>query len=510
MKVLLINLVREIYWKDRENIEFQILLEKIKSLAEVELFSMSENSINNIINLRHETFIEKDIYIFMIDFNADAVIIDTIYTLSTFIKAHNENAKIVLIGERAALHAKQIIEDCNEIDYIFVGEVEDIATKIVDVCDHPSLSVIQKKSEISNELIRPKRDVKLIKEVKSAKVRTTRGCYGDCLFCIDKGSIGITKIRMMKEVVEEIENIIKKCNIKKISFCDNSFEDPDYIEKTRIKEFLKLIKERNLKLYFECSIRAESFKTPNDFELLKEMSKCGFYRIIVGYESGCAEDLRFFKKRATVEDNLRTAKFLRECKINTILPPGFIMFHPLSTVESLQQNYSFLKSINKGYNMLAVCSFLKVFPGSRMHMVLKEKQLVEERCSYKDLVPYFYENQEIAQLANLLYKERYTSKAVEMAMRIEDMRDLLAQAQKKYVNWKGIEEFEKTIETISKEVSGYVEDFFESCLNNMCNFEFINRKYKELEHKVQNIRCYEGLRKFVLSNLSNCELDYLI
>lgn len=511
MNIALFNVVRDIYWNDRENIELEMLKTFIKPMAHVSLITVSERMIDEMID-NSEDIKRTNACVFYLDFNADERVIDGIFRISNYVKNKNKNILTFLLGQRAFIHSGDIMKECSSIDYILGGEVEDeygvIISKCLEQLKENDKKITNKRN--NNELVCPDREEKVIKELKTAKVRTTRGCYGNCSFCIDKGCIGISKMRDMASVVNEIEQINIKYDVKKICIYDNSFEDPDYKDKKRIREFLKLVKEKNLKLYFDCSIRAESFNTEDDYKLLHEMSEIGFYKIIVGFESGNEDDLVFFNKRATVKDNLRIASFLDDCKINYVMPPGFIMFHPLSSKKSLIDNYDFLKRINKGYCMLAVCSFLKVFPESKMHFILREKELVIKDSSYKSLIDYKYANSEISEFANYLYKMRYESKAVEVGMKIDSLKNLVAQLNKGYSEWKGICELEKEVTHISNTMTEYVSCFFEECINNLNDIQYIKEKYDELEKRAKSIKVNNLIRNFVLLNHDNDEIKYLL
>lgn len=510
MNILLLNFVRQIYWSDRENIELEILKRKLDSMCTVKLMTISENEIEQY---------EKDVvvcqkhnaYIFSVDFNTNSEIFDGIFQFSQFVKKVNSDALIFLIGKRAYLHSDCIIQECITIDYIVEGEPEDISDIIYKICmGEENYDKVIKISGGNNPLVRPSRNNMLISELKFAKIRTTRGCNGDCLFCIDKDGVGIKKIRTIKDVIEEIKEIVSTCNIKKICIYDNSFEDPYYTDKSRIREFINEIKNNNLKLYFDCSIRAESFKTSEDLELLKEMSRCGFYKIIVGFESGNISDLNFYHKRATLEDNYRIADFLNQAKINYIMPPGFIMFNPFTSIQSLLENYNFLKSINKGYSFFAFCSFLKVFTNSKMHQYLKNRGVTCYVESYRELVKYNYINKNVEKFADFLFEKRYTSITLSIGLQIDKLKDLVSQVTKKYVAWKDIDVIKANIDEICRLLEEYISIFWEFSIYNINDMQKIEAKYFELEEKSAKLSPQKCLKKFIAANYGQEELNYLI
>lgn len=510
VKILLINLVRQIYWFDRENIELQILKNKLMKRCGVKILTISEDYVDSF-EREKSKYKDFDACVFWIDFNTDSRIFDRIFQISQFIKRENQRIINFMIGQRSYLHSDSILKECPIIDYIIDGDPEDIDDIILNICyGDRSYSKTIKIHCGQNDLIRPSRSAAIVSELKFAKIRTTRGCYGDCRFCIDKDGIGIKKIRNIDDVIDEIRDVTLNCNIKKICIYDNSFEDPCFEDKSRIREFLSKIEQYDLKLYFDCSVRAETFKTEEDLELLKRMSRCGFYKIVVGFESGNQEDLSFYHKRAVVEDNIRMAQYLSKANINYIMPPGFIMFNPFTTVKKLEKNYEFLKGINKGYCFFAFCSFLKVFPNSRMHNYLLENKVTCEVESYRELVRYEYVNKEIQDFAEFLFEKRYSSNTLCIGMKIDNIKDLICQVTKYYVEWRNVEELIVNINTISNLLEDEISSFWEYSIHNLNNMEEIEKKYYELEECSKKLNPQKYLKRFLASNYNQEELYYLI
>jgi len=89
-------------------------------------------------------------------------------------------------------------------------------------------------------------------------------------------------------------------------------------------------------------MRCETMTSHEDIDLLKLYKKAGIDVVIPGAESGSDYELRYYGKRATIEDNFRTLATLRDLDLFFVLT-GFIMFGPNSTKETLSANLEFIE-----------------------------------------------------------------------------------------------------------------------------------------------------------------------
>jgi len=107
----------------------------------------------------------------------------------------------------------------------------------------------------------------------------------------------------------------------------------------------------------------------------------------VGIESGVPSELELWDKRATVEDNVRVIRLLREHGI--YLAMGFIPFHPYATAETLVQNAEFLRD-NAGHNLRRMIERLEIYPGTRI-VERSERDDLLDATYWKTLDPYGYQ-----------------------------------------------------------------------------------------------------------------------
>lgn len=281
---------------------------------------------------------------------------------------------VLLGGHAATLHGESLLRLNDYIDFIIYGEGEntfrELAERLSEKKDiNDCKGIIYRDNDGQIIRNRPRRQIKNLDELpfpvkdlhnadkddkvgKLFNIQTSRGCYGNCSFCVEvrivDKSLEIWRGRSMENVTEEMESICKQYPNSPVAFSiiDSAFEDPDPVEKGRIKQFLTLMKQKQLKCGFSIFTRAESWKE-KDKELIKQLKEAGLFKVQIGFESGSNRILKLFNKRARVEDSVTASKLFKEQGINVF---GFlIMFHPYITIEDLYVNALFLKKVDMAY-----------------------------------------------------------------------------------------------------------------------------------------------------------------
>jgi radical SAM superfamily enzyme YgiQ (UPF0313 family) len=242
-------------------------------------------------------------------------------------------------------------------------------------------------------------------DLEYMRVSTSRGCVARCTFCsapnvsnmIQKGKAW--RGRSVESVLEELEYLVKKYNYRTYDFIDSTFEDPDggKLGKGRIRKIAQGILDSRLNIYYNCCMRAENWHE-EDNELMDLLFRSGLEKVNVGIESGTEEELRLWDKRATVEDNIRIIRMLREHGI--YLAMGFIQFHPYSTVDTLRANALFLKNHN-GHNLRRLTERLEIYPGTVIVSKLeKDGLLLDEYKTTLHHFAYGFKDERVAILAH--------------------------------------------------------------------------------------------------------------
>ncbi|MFY9806460.1 MAG: radical SAM protein [Pseudonocardiaceae bacterium] len=225
------------------------------------------------------------------------------------------------------------------------------------------------------------------------RVSTSRGCVAQCTFCsapnlgnrVQAGKAW--RGRGAESVLNEVEYLVRQHRFRTLDFIDSTFEDPDggRVGKKRVRAIAQGILDRGLNIYYNVCMRAENWSN-DDHELLDLMVRSGLEKVNVGIESGVTEELLLWEKRATVEDNIRVIRLLREHGI--YLAMGFIPFHPYATVETLKQNAEFLRA-HAGHNLRRLTERLEIYPGTSIARRMQDQGLLGERYQ-RTLDPYDY------------------------------------------------------------------------------------------------------------------------
>ena len=112
--------------------------------------------------------------------------------------------------------------------------------------------------------------------------------------------------RDIKDAVEEIKNI-KSDNIYIV--------DDDFLfNKDRLYEFIKLVREKNIKKKYICYGRSD-FIAKNE-ELMSELKDIGLYYVLVGLEAINDNQLLDYNKNSNVTNNVKSIEICNKLGIN--------------------------------------------------------------------------------------------------------------------------------------------------------------------------------------------------
>ena len=143
----------------------------------------------------------------------------------------------------------------------------------------------------------------------AAHVRTAYSCPFRCSFCLRNTlNCGTYSARDIEDVVEEIAQIE----------CDNIYiiDDDFLFGEERLRRFIKLIREKNIRKRYVCYGRADFIAAHPD--IIRELKDIGFYYILVGLEAAEERYLDAYNKRSDMEANTAAVKLLNETGINAM------------------------------------------------------------------------------------------------------------------------------------------------------------------------------------------------
>ncbi|MCX6798693.1 MAG: radical SAM protein, partial [Candidatus Diapherotrites archaeon] len=223
-------------------------------------------------------------------------------------------------------------------------------------------------------------------------VSSSRGCYNNCSYCSISSFYRTPggkhfRLRSPENVLAELQELKRNYpGISEIWFVDDNFVMPGGAGMRRTAELCQGIKE--LGLQFDIYLRANDVNS----KLLQLLKKSGLRNIFIGAESASNHTLQqIFNKNITAEQTLKAIRLCRKMRIS--VDPGFIMFHPWSTMREIRQNIRFLEAAGQ-YTLYGIASYLTPYTftpiGQKMasgEMPYKKPGAVPDQ-TLNDFVPY--------------------------------------------------------------------------------------------------------------------------
>lgn len=140
-------------------------------------------------------------------------------------------------------------------------------------------------------------------------LKTSSSCPYHCAFCYGRElNCGTYCQRDLEKIIEELETI--PCGNIQIADDDFLFDVP------RLKEFMRLLRERNIKKTFICYGRSDFIAVHED--LIRELAEAGFRYIMVGLEAVSDSFLDSYQKHSSQSLNIKTIRMLQKYSIHLV------------------------------------------------------------------------------------------------------------------------------------------------------------------------------------------------
>ncbi len=162
-----------------------------------------------------------------------------------------------------------------------------------------------------NELPIPKRDFfyknkkyyRYLDLEEVATIKASFSCPYNCSFCYcTKLNCGQYSVRALELIIDEIKSI----KTKNIQIVDDDF----LVDKKRVSEFIKLIKENNIEKNFVCYARSDF--VANNPKLIKELKEIGFKYFLIGFEAVTDKYLAEYSKSNNTDNNDKAISVLKK------------------------------------------------------------------------------------------------------------------------------------------------------------------------------------------------------
>lgn len=363
----------------------------------------------------------------LIGFSTTCINIKQVIELTETIKQRMPDAHIVYGGHMATFTDYSMVEEVPLLDSLIRGEGEETMLELAESLrngaglagikgltyrDSGSGRIIQNESRPLimdlDALPFPSRDQFEMNRGKLQYIRIcgSRGCYGTCSYC--SNFVGRTQEgprwrgRSPKNVVDEIEYLVKKYDFHTFDFIDSTFEDPPREGKERIAEIAREIIRRGLKIYYNCCFRAEDW-TEADHELLDLLVESGLEKINIGLEAGNDKGLKLFSKKARTRDNKMALQVIKQHP-EIYITFGFIYYHSYQQFEDLKDNAVFLHQTGIGQVTRHYLWPLEIYPSTPIRAMLIHDGLMDEGKIIDDIYSYRFVNEEVGNLTKRIVK----------------------------------------------------------------------------------------------------------
>tara|TARA_Y100000310_G_C20680321_1_gene815535 strand:+ start:1609 stop:3018 length:1410 start_codon:yes stop_codon:yes gene_type:complete len=288
------------------------------------------------------------------------------------------NAKTITMGPHATELIKESFEECQELDFIMLKEVELTFKELIlalekdgNVGDIKGLAyrengeikINEDRNFIENldELPIPRHDLLPLEKYvfpfiasKFTFVISSRGCPYDCTFC--RQPIMWSKkfrSRSAESIMKELR-FLKKIGVNNFLFQSDTFT----IDRDVVLELCKKIIEEELNMNWGCNSRVDTI----DEELLKYMKKAGCWMVAYGFESGSQKILDKCKKQATIKQIEDAANLTHKMRIK--MYGYFIIGLPGETKKTIEETINLSKKLPLTFAIFHVAS---PYPGTEFH-----------------------------------------------------------------------------------------------------------------------------------------------
>lgn len=330
------------------------------------------------------------------------------------------NVPIVIGGIHPTIHAREILENCKNIDYIILGEAEGTVLQLLDAIknkrDPIGINgiayrmgkgiVVNKKSfyiEDIDYLPFPAYNLIDIKDYYhdtkkwfnpkglpinfSWPIISSRSCPNHCNFCSMYQVMGHKwRNRSYMNVVDEIEFIYNEYGHRHFSFMDDNLT----LNKEHVLNLCNEIIKRNLDIQFETPNGVATYTF--DKEILDALVKAGLIRVSFAIESG-----NEYIRNKVIGKNLSHKKIMDVMKWSKkhfkklYTRAFFIMGFPEETKQSLDDTFQMIKEIDVDK---PIVSNLMPFAGTELFDQIKKDKLFIGNIDIKNLwnTPMYFTN----------------------------------------------------------------------------------------------------------------------
>jgi len=253
-------------------------------------------------------------------------------------------------------------------------------------------------------------------DMRAMPVITARGCAFKCSFCHYVFWDDPYRNRSPKEIVDEIEHLMKKYDVKYIEFWD----DLSFASAITAEKLCDEIISRKVKVKWNCAIRVDIFTRArlsyeDSIRIAKKMNKAGCYQCGFSLESGNKQILEMMNKKIEVDAFYTTVYVLREAGI--IVDTSVIFGYPIETKETIKETFD--QCFKAG--IYPSIGFLLPLPYTAMYDYAKANGFITDEDKYLESIT---ERQDICINLTKMTDDEVMSAIKEGAKKLNDALEL--------------------------------------------------------------------------------------
>lgn len=232
---------------------------------------------------------------------------------------------------------------------------------------------------------------------------SSRGCPKKCIYCSIHSVWGNRwRARSAKNVVDEIEYLVKTYGIKEIHFNDDNIS----IDKRRMHQICDEMIKRSLDIKWTTPNGIASWTL--DRELIHKMKKAGCYRLTFGIETGTQAMQRYIGKNLNLDHARQIIRWANQEGLWTICT--HIIGFPYETEKEMNDTVNYAISSDTDF---ALFYTLTPFRGTKIYQIFDEAGLIpQDPSEYRNFLVTEYacktrhfSSDEIQQIQNSAYRK---------------------------------------------------------------------------------------------------------
>jgi radical SAM superfamily enzyme YgiQ (UPF0313 family) len=228
----------------------------------------------------------------------------------------------------------------------------------------------------------------------SATIISSRGCPYQCSYCDRSVYRRSFRFNSAEYLYEHMAFLKSKFGIRHVFFYDDLFT----FNRERIEKFCRLLREKPLRMTFNCAVRVGHI----DDELLKMLKASGCWMVSLGIESGAPEILARHKTKVDFNEMRTTVKRIQKAGLRA--KGLFMMGLPGETEETIRMTTDFITSLElDDMNMTKFTPF----PGSPIYPTIRDEGSFVENWELMNCLNFVFVPQGIESKERLddLYKQ---------------------------------------------------------------------------------------------------------